>query len=961
MVLFEGLDMEKTIGELYNIDFDIFRSVDIDFDALGTRAGNCLHRAGLFQVGQLLSMTEGELMEIHSMGKGTCREILDYVRNLKKDALGLSHDQKDEESNTLADIYNIMPEAYTGKKINFAGLSVRTSNCFIRAKILYIDQLLRLKYEDLNNLNVFGRGCMEETERYLADLGLESVVSKIGNNYIVTKTIRENSDKIFNGLFDVEEFDVDLTELDKTCLKQFEEEYNFVGKDWIDAVNYDALYVIDILKSMHDYTERVAQRQLLKEKLSVVDFKKNNKVYPYLKLYSEELSTDLYETNPDLSVEEFCLDNDLDDKMLKRMTSFAIWISYDLRQEFDAFLQKIYKHSDKYDYVISLRAEKKTLEEIGNMLGVTRERVRQIEAKLLEPFKKWETRHKFVRRLSADLDGKTIIEEIDIEEFFGKDKGKTLLYLLQKTDDKSYTFDRDTDTVIVQDDDVLSLASEYVDGLPEVFDSQKLEEILSDALEEDLPTEIIERAINLQYKVTGNYYHRSRITKEKMFEEVMKKYYPEGIHIYDDSEIEKFREHVKDEYGEVDLAKTNRPLATIISRVSILCGRGMYKAKQAKYLPKELADKIHDYIINNKRPLMMFNGIYNEFEEELSECGVDNRYYLQGILRELYGDEFFFRKDYLSKDGESHSIYNDIILYIKRSKYPVSKGQIMSEFPGLTEVMYFMVTQDEKVLNFRGASIYADNLNIYDSDIRYLSEVMDNLVPKDTSCHGRIVYEFVEKDNPDLLKRLGVMFQGSLFSVLQYLFCEEYDFERPYVARAGVEFDMPAEIIADFVESNETLEIDAVFELTASLRYLVYDKLKFLDSFNETHLFINKDEMATFGYIGVDEDMAVQIEDILAKEVNGTVPIVSLNAIYKLPQINVAWNEWLLYSILKKWGRKLEVHSSAKYFKYAEPIVSPKDCFDPNAIKEIGDVGGMVQIDDLNEIDELIADDIFDE
>ena len=65
-----------------------------------------------------------------------------------------------------------------------------------------------------------------------------------------------------------------------------------------------------------------------------------------------------------------------------------------------------------------------------------------------------------------------------------------------------------------------------------------------------------------------------------------------------------------------------------------------------------------------------------EFQEELEACGITNKYYLQGILKALFGDRYFFRRDYLAKDDSVTSIYNDIVQFIKTSDYPVLKEEI---------------------------------------------------------------------------------------------------------------------------------------------------------------------------------------------------------------------------------------------------------------------------------------------
>ena len=128
------------------------------------------------------------------------------------------------------------------------------------------------------------------------------------------------------------------------------------------------------------------------------------------------------------------------------------------------------------------------------------------------------------------------------------------------------------------------------------------------------------------------------------------------------------------------MPESDRALTSRISNICVLCGRGIYKPKQEKYISPGLANKIFEYITNSENSIFLLNTIFSVFEKELVSEGVDNKYYLQGILRELFNDRFIFRRDYLSKDGAETSIYKEIGRLIAKSQYPVSKKQIQDAY-----------------------------------------------------------------------------------------------------------------------------------------------------------------------------------------------------------------------------------------------------------------------------------------
>jgi len=77
-----------------------------------------------------------------------------------------------------------------------------------------------------------------------------------------------------------------------------------------------------------------------------------------------------------------------------------LFLDFPIGKEFDALYPRIKDQAtrDKYYLILRNRAEGKTLEESGKMFGITRERVRQIEAKFLRLM-----RQKYAESLNYDL------------------------------------------------------------------------------------------------------------------------------------------------------------------------------------------------------------------------------------------------------------------------------------------------------------------------------------------------------------------------------------------------------------------------------------------------------------------------------------------------------------------------------------------------------------------------------
>jgi len=203
-----------------------------------------------------------------------------------------------------------------------------------------------------------------------------------------------------------------------------------------------------------------------------------------------------------------------------------------------------------------------------------------------------------------------------------------------------------------------------------------------------------------------------------------------------------------------------------------------------------------------------------------------------------------------------------------------------------------------------------------------------------------------------MLNRLGIYYQYSLFSLLQYMFGDDYQFERPYIAHEGVSINKPMELMEEYVAANDVLEVTELLELAKEYHYTIYDILKFLNSWNGTHLLISKQEMASTEYIGITEDIVSAVEALILEEIGEQALVTELRCIYKLPKINVAWNEWLIYSVVNRFSSQLEAHTTYSQFRSASPVVSRIGMFNREAYED-DDSGHMAQTVDLNDMDAI--------
>ena len=105
------------------------------------------------------------------------------------------------------------------------------------------------------------------------------------------------------------------------------------------------------------------------------------------------------------------------------------------------------------------------------------------------------------------------------------------------------------------------------------------------------------------------------------------------------------------------------------------------------------------------------------------------------------------------------------------------------------------------------------------------------------------------------------------------------------------------------------------------------------------------------------------MEDIISDSISETTLVKNLSIWADLPSIKVPWTEWLIYSVIFKWGTKLVAATTSNQFRLSVPLVAPVDNFDPSAFKDVdkGDSSVSFVADDLSDMDSLLEDIIGDD
>ena len=876
---------------------------------------------------------------------------------------------------TFWDLYPVDLSSVENISVQTLPVSMRIINRLVRSGIKNVASLCRMKVDDFMNLRGAGTKSYDEICSYLADISNQTIdispqsaPPKIAAH--IPQIVADNIESILNQDFAFCE-DLSFKSNEAVVVEKYKNAIEILGTDLARACYQTPEKILPIIEALKPFIKAQRERENKEKTIhGILSDIPTHRLHNCVRGYINAFTTDEEQCKSLAKI--YCLElypnarlnNFIIERVAESVTDFALllnflkWCTFDINEEIAELFQMLYGRSNSIKTVLLGRAAGETLGDVGDKMGITRERVRQIEAKAKRIFNNWQSKAHILSKISAERNGDSVLSVSELSEYFS-DKYAEMVFLLRTSDSTAYYYDSQFDVFVMGDESISSVIGRIVEALPDAFEEKKYAAIINDAVEEhNIPQELIEKAISDEFQKDGSTYHRFRLSLTAIYTEILVKYYHNGIDIYDEKDLRVFRQIAAEEYGCKRLPDKDRAISARLADIGILCGRGKYCPKKDSYISKSLADKIHKYIVESPSVIFMTNTLFNIFEDELQKFGIDNKYYLQGVLRELYDSEFVFRRDYISKDESVTSLYVDIIQYIKQFSHPITKEDIQNAFPGVTEIVISVATSDSSIINLFGKFIHGSKLNLSDLERLYLEKVLRKFITGNNIRHYKEIYGFIDRDDPDLLHKLFIYFPTSLFSVLEYLFKDQYQFKRPFIANIGTDIGDPEEQLRDLIISSNEIAISEITAFAKDNHYEIDSILELLNSFNSTHLLMDRDTFASIERIGITKDIAKNVISILQDEVIETELITSLECIYKFPKINIPWTDWLIYSIVNRWGESLEAGTTSNQFKLSVPVVAPRGKLDVQKYEgvSVDTTASLAQVDDLDNIDDLISD-----
>lgn len=610
---------------------------------------------------------------------------------------------------------------------------------------------------------------------------------------------------------------------------------------------------------------------------------------------------------------------------------FNLWINKLLPREYYV-LKKRY-----------LEGQLLTLERVGEICNVSRERIRQVEQKairaMLSP-KRNKYRIALVSQLKLFSPHKSYITISELEElglgvnvaiFLDKTTGD----VLYESEYKACFFSRDSKNKLE-----LCLAE-----LPNEFTKTDLHEysiLISEKLNNAFTAIEIVDLVCSKYRICGEYIAKGRITLRVILSFLMQKYFPDGMDIYEDANIDFLREKAYIEFDGFELADNNRAVRARLQAFCVMVARGVWKYDTDQVLiSNELQVAVLDYIKQYNSPVLPIQAIMDKFSAELGEIEIYNKYSLHSQLKKILPNEYSINRDYVMKSS-GDTFYSVIEAYVKQSVFPVTKRDIQSNFPGATDIVIQQMAAATKVINMNGYYVHLDNLDITDTEISSLKYAVDNELSDGEIHHANIVFSRIRGILSGLFNRVGVNHYLQFFYLLREIFPNEYEYNRPFIGALGVEVVSGEAQVINLIMQHDECDISNIRQFAKEVGTTIERYIEFIDRNNDAFIFKNRETIISVNAAGLDE-VDFSILDTVLEEFIGEEPYRLLSDFYnyrELPDLACLWNTWLLYSVIKKYSKIFKLVLTSNYLNEAKPILM-RQGFDEANI----DFGALAEMD----------------
>lgn len=584
-----------------------------------------------------------------------------------------------------------------------------------------------------------------------------------------------------------------------------------------------------------------------------------------------------------------------------------------------------------------------TLEQIGTKLGVTRERIRQIESKTID---------KLLLQMPAI---KNILKCIYIklankdEQYIDVDRLYTYLEELNKKNSKEHDAEKinikETASLLLFYMEMGNTNIKYNRKLRVIYNSDTIdvEEIVNHVVERfgnTLSPKEISKMNSFELKVLNSEYREFKegiylkrgISPREVYSEIIEKNFKDGYRTGSQEDYEKFKEKCIEEYGMVEDIPSMHSLQAMLERCNyVLIDKGKYLPLDlCPSLDNELIDEIINYIVENE-PTVFYRSIFEKYKYKLQKLGIDNHYFLKGCLDKYLPEEFTTKRDYIMVGDIKMSPAELIINYMRDFDKEFELRDLQDKFPGVKDYVFYNHLYNETnnglIWTSSKTFIYYRYLNIADETVDVLRKFIDEQFESMGTdvISSRKIYAKLSLTKKELLEQLHLTHgQFTLFSLMKYLYPDLY-YSRPLISTKVMEQKGSYSLIKSHAQKYDKFDHNTILDYVSKMNIGgLYSYLEFMDDMSDEYVQIDIDTMVRKEKLGITQEQLLQLNqllDLIFDKYNELDTSI-FKGYQMLPKMPVPWNKYLLIGIIRSYfDEQFEIENKNNMYNNTDFVI----------------------------------------
>ena len=551
-------------------------------------------------------------------------------------------------------------------------------------------------------------------------------------------------------------------------------------------------------------------------------------------------------------------------------------------------------------------SDKCTLDELGLKSHVTRERIRQIEKHSIKKIINY-FQHDSLDKIIFDfcfneivLDDFTYVFIDDFYKLINDDNYATILLLgcyAPKSEYKiSSRYGIIYDATLI---DIDTLISNIMDDLSPLVNLKRRK------------VNKLESAVLKHFYTTkdGTSYIRKGFTAIDILNILVDRYFPDGYHINQlnvNQDFIELMEHLKEDFGNTKTQWSPRNVSALFERNDscISIDKGIYQLKKkCAVISSELLEEILEYI-KSQGQIVYYISIFTHFEAELKKLGINNYFYLKGLIDSYLPDDFHNHRNYIRVGEKKITAVDDVISFMRRFDGIFSLKDLQDEYKGVKTYtfMQYAYAERKKGLLFLPSYhfLYLDKLRIpsqiIDEYYHYLLSLFERYNVELLTSNK--VYKVLKSEKPALLEAFKIAKDGYVrFSMTEQFFTDKLYFRRPYIC---LNDNAHGDHLLDFIYSKESFDRDDLCNYSEKTGVKIINYLQLVNKCYDDYVQVDKFKFVRKDVFSIDDEQLEQIKRFLLKATEKkAIYVSSLKNFDNLPKLKYKYNPFLLAGIAR--------------------------------------------------------------